>query len=146
MIDEVDKELIEEKINLITQDLERLKELSSFTFDEIAADYIKFAAVKNMLTEIIGRAIDINEHLISKLYKTEDEIPKTYRETFLYLYKINVLPKDFADEISGSAGFRNAIVHQYNNLDKFTVYKTIGDAVRQYAKYCGFILKFLKDK
>jgi uncharacterized protein YutE (UPF0331/DUF86 family) len=140
----IDKILVEEKINLITRDLERLKIFSSSTFDEIAGDYIKYGAVKNFLMEIIGRAIDINQHLISELPKLEDNIPKSYSETFLYIGNINILPKEFAKKIAQSAGFRNAIVHGYNNLDKFIVYKTIGDAIRQYSDYCRYVLKFLQ--
>jgi uncharacterized protein YutE (UPF0331/DUF86 family) len=84
---------------------------------EAAEDFIKFSALKNIFMEMIGRAIDINEHLIVELFQPQTEIPKTYRDTFLLLGKMNILPKEFADEISKSAGFRNAIVHEYNNLD-----------------------------
>ena len=63
----VDKEFIEEKINLITRDLSRLNVFSDFTISQMAEDFIKYGALKNMLMEIIGRALDINEHLISEL-------------------------------------------------------------------------------
>lgn len=137
-----DKDFIREKINLITRDLERLKIFSDMTFDEIVKDYIKYAAVKNFLMEIIGRGIDINEHLIANLSAPEMDAPKTYKDTFLRLAKFNILPADFAQEISKSAGFRNAIVHEYNDITKNDVYKTIGEAIRQYTKYCDHILKF----
>ena len=94
--------------------------------------------------EIIGRAIDINEHLISELASPAAEVPKRYKETFLILKELDVLPEDFADEISKSAGFRNAIVHEYNNLDKGIVYKTVGEAIDQYSKYCKYIVEFLE--
>ena len=140
----IDKEFLKEKLNLITRDLERLKIFYDFTISQIAEDFIKYAALKNILMEIIGRAIDINEHLISELARPDMEAPKTYRDTFLLLADLNVLPRDFAEEISKSAGFRNAIVHEYNNLDKSIIYKTVGDAINQYAKYCNYILKFIE--
>jgi len=74
----------------------------------------------------------------------ETEVPKTYRETFLLLEDLKILPRDFAEEISKSAGLRNVIVHEYNNLDKVIIYKKVGDAINQYVKYCDYILKFLK--
>ncbi len=141
----IDKDLIEEKINLITRDLARLKEFSNFTFEEVAKDYIKYAALKNFLMEIIGRAVDINSHLISELATPKTEAPKRYKDTFLLLCDFGVFPEGFAEEISKSAGFRNAIVHEYNNLDKGLVYKTVGDAIRQYTKYCEYILKFIEE-
>jgi uncharacterized protein YutE (UPF0331/DUF86 family) len=140
----IDKEFVKEKINLITRDLERLKVFSDMTLSEVAEDFIKFSALKNVFMEMIGRAIDINEHLIIELAKPQTEIPKTYRDTFLLLEDLGVLPRDFAEAISQSAGFRNAIVHDYNNLDKAFIYKTIGQAIEQYAEYCDYILDFLE--
>jgi uncharacterized protein YutE (UPF0331/DUF86 family) len=139
----IDDEFIREKVNLITRDLERLRVFYRMSFAEVAEDFIKFSALKNILMEIIGRAIDVNEHVIAEMADPEMEIPKTYKETFLRLGKLKALPEGFAQEISRSAGFRNAIVHEYNNLDKGFVYKTVGEAIDQYARYCRHILEFL---
>ncbi len=62
----------------------------------------------------------------------------------ILLDDLNILPKDFAEEISKSAGLRNIIVHEYNSLDKAIIYKKVGDAINQYVKYCDYIIKFLK--
>ncbi len=140
----IDREFILEKINLITRDLKRLEVFSSLTIDQIAEDFIKFAALKNILMETIGRAIDINQHCISVLSGSEIEPPKTYRATFLLLGELGVLPEDFAEEISKSAGLRNIIVHEYNNLDREIIYKKVGDAIDQYVTYCDYVIKFLK--
>jgi uncharacterized protein YutE (UPF0331/DUF86 family) len=139
----IDEEFIKEKLNLITRDLERLKGFYQMTLAEVAEDFIKYSALKNILMEIIGRAIDINEHVIAEKAGPEMEIPKTYKETFICLGKLTVLPEGFAREISSSAGFRNAIVHEYNNLDKAFEYKTVGEALDQYARYCQYILEYL---
>jgi uncharacterized protein YutE (UPF0331/DUF86 family) len=140
----IDREFIIEKINLITRDLKRLSVLSELSIDQISEDFIKYAALKNILMETIGRAIDINEHLISELAEPDIEAPKTYRETFTLLADLNILPKDFAEEISKSAGLRNVIVHEYNDLNRVTIYKKVGDAIKQYINYSDYILKFLK--
>ncbi len=142
----LNKIFIEEKINLIQRDLSRMKIFSEFTISEMAEDFVKYSALKNILMEIIGRAIDINEHIITELADPKIDVPKTYKETFLLLKNLKVLPKSFAEQISKSAGFRNAIVHEYNNLDKGIVYQTVGDAIKQYSKYCQFISNFLNKK
>ena len=140
----IDREFIQEKINLITRDLKRLEVFSDLSIDQIAKDFIKFAALKNILMETIGRAIDINQHVISEMSGSETEAPKTYHETFILLGDLNILPKDFAEEISKSAGLRNVIVHEYNNLDKAIIYKKVGDAISQYIKYCDYVMKLMK--
>lgn len=140
----LDKNFVLEKINLISQDVKGLEQFSDFTISQMAGDYVRYHALKNILMEIIGRAIDVNQHLLLELLPEEKDIPKTYKETFISLGKLKVFPEDFALEISKSAGFRNAIVHEYNNLDKGIVYSTVGQAIDQYAKYCDYILRFLK--
>lgn len=140
----IDKKFIQEKINLITRDSGDLAQFADYTFDEVAKDSFKYAAIKNFLMEIIGRGLDINNHLIAELSKQGTRTPLSYHETFLMLIELKVLPKEFGEKIAESAGFRNAIVHMYNNLDKQTVYKTIGEAINQYSQYCRYILDFLE--
>jgi len=59
---------------------------------------------------------------------------------------MEILPKDFSKSISESARFRNKIVHEYNDLEKDKVYKTVNEALSQYTKYCDYILKFLEKE
>ena len=95
--------------------------------------------------EIIGRAIDINQHIITETASTKVAAPLDYRQTFIKLAELKVLPQEFADEISQSAGFRNAVVHGYNDIDQQIVYTSISDALNQYAQYIQYILNFLNQ-
>lgn len=140
----IDKLFIRQKIDLISRDIARLSEYANLTFDQVAGDFVKYAVTKNVLMEVIGRGIDINNHLIAELSDKTADTPTSYKDTFLALIDFKVLPKEFGAQIAESAGFRNAIVHMYNNLDKQTVYKTIGQAIDQYSQYCQYILNFLE--
>lgn len=141
----LDKEFINRKINLIREDLGKLEYLRGLTIDQVAGDWLKYSALKNILMEIIGRGIDINEHFILELMKkAEIEAPRNYRETFLVLGKLKVLPEEFAVQIARSAGFRNAIVHDYNEIDRYIIYRKVDDIIEEYGNYCGYILDFLK--
>lgn len=141
----INKNFVIEKVNLMTAGLEQLAGFSKMTLVEIAGDYIKYSALKNILMETIGRAIDINEYLITQLADPKIEAPKTYRDGFLAMGKFGILPPDFAQEIAKSAGFRNAIVHEYNNLDKSGVYETVGQAIDQYNKYCELVMRYINS-
>ena len=139
----LDSDFIKRKVDLINRDLVRLEEFRDFTVDQMAQDHMRYAALKNYLMEIIGRAVDINQHVILEKFDLKDKTPVTYQDSFLYLPKIDVLPEHFAQKIAGSGSFRNAIVHDYNNLNKYLVYKTIGEAIDQYTQYCQYILEYL---
>lgn len=142
----LDKEFIKVKIEYIQRDLSRLEAMRDLTIDEIAQDFIKYGALKNFLVEIIGRAIDINEHIIAEAVNVKLEAPLKYRETFLRLVDLGILPSDFGDEIAESARLRNAVVHDYNTLDKYFLDKKMDVIIQQYVKYCDYILKFLEGK
>lgn len=139
----LDIRFIQRKVKLIRQDLEVLTDLADLSFNAVAKDLYRYSTVQLLLMKIIGRAIDINEHLIGELATAKIGAPVTYRETFLKLKDLDVLPAKFAEQIAESAGFRNAVVHEYNNLDKWTVYRSVNDALKEYTQYCGYILKFL---
>lgn len=134
------------KIALIKTDLGRLIKFEGLTFDEAAKNWETYAVIKNLLMEIIGRALDINQHLISELATIETAAPLDYTQTFLKLAELKVLPDKFASRIAQSAGFRNAIVRGYNNLDKQTVFKSVKDAIMEYGQYCQYVLDFLEKE
>lgn len=142
----IDPIFINRKIDYIKRDLARLKEFKGLTFEKAAKDWRSYSIIKNVLMEIIGRGIDINQHLIAELAGPEVMSPLDYTQTFSKLAELKVLPEKFAERISKSAGFRNAIVHGYNDLDERTVYLSVGDALKEYTRYCGYILKLLSKK
>lgn len=139
----LDPIFIRRKVKLIQEDLKHLEQFQHLTFDEAAKDWVAWNALEWMLVKIIGRAIDVNQHLLAELGGKDIPPPKDYTETFLLLKNLNVLPQEFIDEIAESAGFRNRIVHEYNEIDKNLVYRTVGEAIEQYAKYCRYVLGFL---
>ena len=138
------KDFIRRKISLIQDDLANLTAFSKYTFDEIATDFIKQAALERMLERIISRAIDINQYLIVELATKETSTPKDYTETFLALSRLNVYPEKFAKEIAKSIGTRNKLVHEYDKVNHIAIYESVADCLRDYNQYCKYILEFLE--
>jgi uncharacterized protein YutE (UPF0331/DUF86 family) len=141
----LDKEFIKRKLYLNQQELERLKEFERLTIDEIAQDLGKYAACERYLERLIGRAIDINQHIIAERGEVTLSVSR-YRDTFLALAEIDVYPRAFAQRIAPSAGLRKALVHDYNNIDPDILKKSIGEAIKDFAQYAQFVLGFLEDK
>jgi uncharacterized protein YutE (UPF0331/DUF86 family) len=90
------EKFIRRKIELIHRELGRLEEYADLTFDELATNWKSHSIVENLLLKIIGRAIDINQHIISELVSIKVAAPLGYKETFLKLAELKVLPKKFA--------------------------------------------------
>ena len=141
----LDHDLIKRKTALITEELERLLEFKHLTLADTAKDFRTQAIVERLFERIITRAIDVNQHFIAEL-GSEMPFPRTYRETFLRLANFGVYDETFAEQIAPSAGFRNALVHDYDMLDEATLTKNIGEAITDYNEYCRSVLDFLDQQ
>jgi len=140
----IDSELIIRKVKLIHEDLSRLEKLSELTFDEITEDDIKLSAAERYLERIIMRAIDINQHIIGVLGKGDEKV-RGYEDTFYVLADLGVYDKTFARQIAPSAGLRNRLIHEYNDTESEIIYRSIEQAINEYAQYCDHILRFIEN-
>jgi uncharacterized protein YutE (UPF0331/DUF86 family) len=139
----IDIHFVRRKIKLIQEDLSELDSLAHYSFDEISKDHIKYLAVERLLEKIIMRAIDINHHMIAELGRGDEQV-RGYEDTFYILSQLGIYGEEFAKQIAPSAGLRNRLVHEYNNTRQDIIYKSVGEAVAQYVKYCDSILKFIE--
>jgi len=138
------REFIQRKLQLIADDLVRLVQFKDETLETLTSDDIKLAAVERMLERVVMRAIDVNEHLISELASGEGRATRlTYRDTFLMLADLGIYPKEFAEEIARSAGLRNILVHDYNDVNRETVHGSIRSCLRDYQRYVEYVDEFL---
>ena len=139
----LNQEFVQRKIKLIQEDLSNLEPLAAFTFTQLAQDPIKYSALERLLERIITRAIDVNNHCLAELAKGSEPI-RSYYETFLRLADLGVYPENFAKEIAPSAGLRNVLVHEYDQVDQRQVWQSLGKALAQYAQYCNYLITFLE--
>ncbi len=137
----IDKILVRRKLNLIAQDLERLKTLSHLSLKEYLRKYENEILAERFLERLIGRMIDINYHLISELGHL---VPKDYFESFLKLGQLKILPPELARVLARSAGLRNRLAHEYNEIDEIKVYQAIKDCFRDLPPYINRINLFLR--
>lgn len=141
----LNKDFVQRKLALNQKDLERLKEFTNIGLEEIIQDPGKHAACERYLERLIGRALDINQHIIAEKGSIAQEVMR-YRETFLALAELGVYSKEFAEKIAPSAGLRNALVHDYNNIDPAVMRKSIGEAVNEFNDYARCVLEFIEKE
>jgi uncharacterized protein YutE (UPF0331/DUF86 family) len=142
------KDFIKKKISLIQEELGNLVVFKEFTLEEVAGDFFKYNTLERLLEKIIIRAIDINQHIIGELADEKTKAPDSYRDTFTEIAKFEVYPKEFGEKISQSVGTRNILVHDYDDekTDYQKIYYSVDDCLKEYHKYCEYILEFLDKK
>lgn len=77
-------------------------------------DYMKQDAIAANLQRIAEQAIDLANHVIKK---RKLGLPKESKESFGILEAEHVITLDIACKLKGMVGFRNILVHEYQEFD-----------------------------
>lgn len=139
----IDKILVVRKMNLIGQDLKRLKPLSLLGLKKYQSKYENEILGERYLERIIGRIIDINYHLITGLGNLP---PKDYFGSFTMLGEPGILPKELARNLAGLAGVRNRLAHEYNEIDEKKIYQVIKSCFLFLPQYLKLTKRFVDKK
>ena len=139
------REFVERKLQLIVEELGRLTEFRDISYEQLIGDPVRQAAIERMLERVILLAIDVNEHLIAALASgAEHKTTRlTYRDTFLKLADHGVYPSEFAERIAASAGLRDILVHEYNDIDHRILHGSIRSALEDYTRYVELVHGFV---
>jgi uncharacterized protein YutE (UPF0331/DUF86 family) len=136
----IDRELVTRKMVLIAADLKAIEPLAQRPLDAYVANPTDEVLVERYLERIIGRMIDINYHLITEAGQPP---PRDYFASFTQLAPLGVLPPAFARQIAASAGLRNRLVHEYDEVDPERVYDGMQAAVRDVPDYLQHVARYL---
>jgi uncharacterized protein YutE (UPF0331/DUF86 family) len=136
----IDSEIVLARLQLITKYYNTLEEFSSISLDEFLADFRQQLIVERLLQLMTQAAIDINDHILSKLNPGKSY---TNFEAFIELGKYQIITPELAKQIAPSSGLRNRLVHEYDDIDPNQVFKAINFALRQYPLYVRQINSYL---
>ncbi|MFZ2975541.1 MAG: DUF86 domain-containing protein [Candidatus Moraniibacteriota bacterium] len=136
----VDKNIIIRKITLINKDLKSLEKLSKLSLKTYLSKSEYEAMAERYLERIIGRMIDINYHILSE---KENKTAVDFYNSFIEMGKKKYLPSKLALVMANSAGLRNRLAHEYDEIDEKKVFEAIASCLRDVPKYLKSIMKVL---
>lgn len=137
----IDAETIKRKIVFIERDLRKLKKISLLSFSEYMKNDDFEDLAERYLERMIGRMIDINYHILSS---ENGLIPEDYYKSFIYMGREKYLPIDLAESMASSAGLRNRLAHEYDDIDMKRVYGAIHSSIKEVPEYLEQIDNFLE--
>ncbi len=130
------------KLSSMKRCVDYLKSLDPETMD-LEYDYEKRSAVERNFQLAIESAIDIGEIIISE---EGFERPADYRSTFLVLGKHSIIPKKFAEKFAPAAGFRNVLVHMYDEVDLGVLEEFLTEKLGDFEEFAGYVLEYIEKK
>jgi len=136
----IDEKIISRKITLINNDLKSLKALSKLSLKTYLSKEEYEALAERYLERVIGRMIDINYHILSE---KENEIPTNFYNSFIELGKKKYLPTKLAGIMANSAGLRNRLAHEYDEIDAKKVFEAVESCLKDVPNYLKNIVKSL---
>jgi len=125
---------IQTKLDVITDNLDKLNILKDKTFEEFTSDFRNIDSTLHRLQTSIQALLDIGSYIIASLGL---RTPNTNSEIIEILNESGYLPKDKAAKTYIKISqFRNRIVHLYNHIDTETLYdiliNELGDIIAFY--------------
>ena len=101
-------------------------------------DFLKQDAIAINLQRACEQSIDLANHAI----KTRKlGLPKASKESFALLAKEGIIPRELASKLSSMVGFRNVLVHQYQELDIELMQNVIENNLSDMIDFTNFIVK-----
>ena len=95
--------------------VEQIKKYEALPSDPpLNQDFLRQDAISMNVQRACELAIDMANHLI-RVRKLG--VPQSSRESFLILGRESVIPLDLAQTMAKMVGFRNILVHRYQELD-----------------------------
>lgn len=113
------KEDIQTKIDIVLENLEKLKTLKKLSFEEFVSDFRNIDSCLHRLQTSIQALLDIGSYIIASLgLKT----PETSAEIIELLTEEGYIPQERIGTYIKMVQFRNRIVHLYNHIDVEILY------------------------
>lgn len=107
-----DRALVEKKLATIVSAVSDLRRLARV--DQLRHDVREERFVEHTLQLAVQAALDVASHVVSDEALGE---PQTNRHLFDLLARAGWLESAMADQLSRMAGFRNVLVHGYDDVD-----------------------------
>ena len=136
----LDRSMLQTRIKLMMKYLDRLQRMKNTTLDDYNSDFDQQLIVERLLQLLVEAASDINTSLLTEIYGIT---PSTYFDSFIEAGEQNIIDPQLAKTIAQSAGLRNRLVHQYEEIDNVIVFRSIQFALDQFSTYLRQITNYL---
>jgi uncharacterized protein YutE (UPF0331/DUF86 family) len=136
----IDRELLVRKMKMIAEDLRALRKFSKMSLKGYLREIEHEILAERYLERLIGRMIDVNYHIV---VETKRLPPKDYYESFMQLGKQKVLARDLASRLAQSAGLRNRLAHEYDEIDPAKVHAAVKSGAADIPRYLRSIQRYI---
>jgi uncharacterized protein YutE (UPF0331/DUF86 family) len=136
----VRSDIIQTRLATLADYLDLLRIRRLMPLADLLADLREYHATLYELQMACQIVIDISSHILMADFSRQAD---RYRDVILGLGSEGVLPTDFAQRISGVAGFRNILIHEYLTVDPQRVYQMLQTGLDDLSKFGEYVSVYL---
>jgi len=133
--------VIENKISVVKKYLKTLERYTKYSQKEIESNVDIKGAVERYLYLAVQATIDLAEAVVSFRHFRK---PTTLREGFDILHEEDILDDNLAEQLTKMVGFRNIIVHDYEEVDYDVVYDILHNRLKDIEAFLKIVAKMEK--
>ena len=111
--------------------------------NQFIADFHFFGLTERYLQLLCQIIIDILNLIIIEQGIRK---PESNQEIISILFNNKIISENLASRLDGIVGFRNILVHEYEEIDKKIVYKYLIEKIDDFEIFKKEILKYIKSK
>jgi uncharacterized protein YutE (UPF0331/DUF86 family) len=131
---------IEKNLALIQGFLLELTRLSAFPEDEFLSDTRNPAAAESYLRRSLEAVFDLSRHILAKMYGFKDI---EYKKIAIELGEKGVVDREYAGILMKMAGYRNRMVHLYNEVGPKELYDILKNHIPDIERFIVEIVSFI---
>jgi uncharacterized protein YutE (UPF0331/DUF86 family) len=136
----LDRAILNRKLQKVVKYLVALNSFASLDQQSYLNDFNQQLIVERLLHLIVEAAADLNSYLLVRSGQTP---PETYFNSFTEAGRQGIIAQDLAQQLAPSAGLRNRLVHEYDEIDPIIVFQAIPFALELYPRYVVQIQRYL---
>lgn len=139
----VREDLVRRKLATLHGYIEELADHRDVTLQEYVTGSVRRRAVERLLQLIIEVAADINTHLVTEI---EGMPPADYTDSFAAAARVGAIDVDLAARLKSSGGLRNALIHEYGDIEDPLVHRSIPLALDGFEEYLRQVTRWVSSR
>jgi len=138
----ISKEVVSERVSLIQEMIEGIKELPSKNRQEFLGDKRNVAAAESYLRRSLEALLDLGRHILAKGFG----YPTTeYKEIARGLLEKEVLTERETELLTKMAGYRNRMTHFYQEITPEELYEICRDHIDEITLVLNKLIEWLRE-
>ncbi len=134
-------EIVRAKLEAIREMLETLRRHQKKPLEDFLSDRDTQLATEHALFIAIQSVLDLGSHtLADKGIRNVTD----YRDVLIKLGQAKVIPPFFAESIADMAGFRNRLVHEYQDVDPKKVHDFLQHRLVDFEEFIRYIRDYFR--